>query len=156
LTDKNAEKTFVTLAKNAFASTVEPSMHCARRCGNMYTASLYGGLASLVSAIAPADLKGKRISLFAYGSGCASSFFAIRVKGDTTEIRRKLDLLNRLAAMTVVPCQDYVDALHLREKNHNAGNFTPVGSVEHLWPGSYYLESVDNRYRRKYARVPAV
>lgn len=114
MTDKAVEKTFIGLAKAAFANQVEPSMHCARRCGNMYTASLYGGLASLVSAIEPAQLKGKRISLFAYGSGCASSFFGIRVKGDTTEIREKLDLLKRLESMNVVPCQDYVDALHVR------------------------------------------
>lgn len=114
MTDKGVEKTFVTLAKAAFAAQVEPSMHCARRCGNMYTASLYGGLASLVSAVEPAQLRGKKISMFAYGSGCAASFYTITVKGDTTEIREKMDLLKRLESMTVVPCQDYVDALHVR------------------------------------------
>lgn len=111
LTDKALEKTFVGLAQSAFKTAVGPSMHCAKRCGNMYTASLYGGLGSLISAVEPADLLGKRISMFAYGSGCASSYFMIRVKGDTTEIRQKMDLLNRLASMKVVPCQDYVDAL---------------------------------------------
>jgi 3-hydroxy-3-methylglutaryl CoA synthase len=114
VTDKNVEKTFVGLAKAAFDKQVEPSMHCARRCGNMYTASLYGGLASLVSAVEPAALKGKRISMFAYGSGCASSFYTLHVKGDTTEIRTKLDLLPRLASMKVVPCQEYVDSLKVR------------------------------------------
>ena len=117
LTDKNLEKTFMALAKDLFAKSVSPSMHCAKRCGNMYTASLYGGLASLVSAIEPADLLGKRISMFAYGSGCASSFYCIRVKGDTTEIRDNMNLLERLASMKVVPCQDYVDALKVRSQN---------------------------------------
>lgn len=77
----------------------------------MYTASLYGGLASLVSRVDPATLLGKRISMFAYGSGCASSFYAIRVKGDTTEIQEKMDLLGRLASMKVVPCEEYVSSL---------------------------------------------
>ncbi|KAJ3482149.1 hypothetical protein NLI96_g7166 [Meripilus lineatus] len=153
LTDKALEKTFMNFTKAGFASTVEPSMKCARRCGNMYTASLYGGLASLLSTIEPADLQGKRISMFAFGSGLASSFFTIKVKGDTSEIKEKLDLVRRLDSMKVVPCQQYVDALKLREKNHNAGSYTPEGSLDNIWPGGYYLESIDTKYRRKYGRV---
>jgi hydroxymethylglutaryl-CoA synthase len=120
----------------------------------MYTASLYGGLASLLSSVEPADLKGKTISMFAYGSGFASSFYTMTVKGDTTEIKEKLDLVNRLASMKVVPCQEYVDAMLLREKNHNAGQYTPAGSLDNIWPGAYYLEEIDAKYRRKYGRIP--
>jgi len=130
-------------------------LHCARRCGNMYTASLYGGLASLVASVEPAELRGKRISMFAYGSGCASSFFTLRVKGDTTEIRTKMDLLGRLASMKVVPCQEYVDSLKLREKNHNAAAYEPEGKLENLWPGAWYLVNIDSKYRRKYAQTPS-
>jgi len=129
-------------------------MHCSKRLGNMYTASLYGCLASLLSSVEPAELKGKRLSMFAFGSGCASSFFTLRVKGDTSDIREKIDLLKRLASTKVVPCQEYVDALALREKNHNAVNYTPEGSVDNIWPGNFYLESVDSKFRRKYARAP--
>ncbi|KAI0642205.1 hydroxymethylglutaryl-CoA synthase [Trametes meyenii] len=154
LTDKTLEKTFIALAKAEFESTVEKGMKVARRCGNMYTASLYGGLASLLSSVEPAELRGKRISMFAYGSGLASSFFTIKVKGDTTEIRDKLDLIHRLESMKVVPCQEYVDALALREKNHNAGSYTPTGSLDNIWPGAYYLESIDAKYRRVYIRAP--
>jgi hydroxymethylglutaryl-CoA synthase len=154
LTDKNVEKTFVATAKEDFKKRVDPAMACSRRLGNMYTASLYGCLASLVSTVEPSELKNKRFSLFAFGSGCAASFFVARVKGDTTEIREKMDLLNRLAQMKVVPPQKFVDALALREKNHNAVDYTPEGSVEDIWPGAYYLESVDKKYRRKYLRAP--
>ena len=111
LTDKNVEKTFITTSKASFAEKVDPSMACSRRLGNMYTASLYGCLASLLSTVEPAQLLGKRVSMFAFGSGCASSFFTLRVKGDTSEIREKMDLLNRLASMKVVSPQDFVDAL---------------------------------------------
>ena len=111
LTDKNLEKTFMGVAKAEFESTVEKGMKCARRCGNMYTASLYGGLASLLASVEPSELRGKRISMFAFGSGLASSLFTIKVKGDTTEIQQKLDLVKRLESMKVVPCQEYVDSL---------------------------------------------
>ena len=174
LTDKTLEKTFMAVAKAQFDGTVEKGMRCARRCGNMYTASLYGGLASLLASVEPAELKGKRISMFAFGSGLASSFFTIKVKGDTTEVREKLDLIRRLESMDVVPCQTYVDSLvvslsvcfclsnvaypvcffQLREKNHNAGSYVPEGSIDNIWPGGYYLESIDSKYRRKYVRAP--
>ncbi|KAI0629323.1 hydroxymethylglutaryl-CoA synthase [Trametes polyzona] len=154
LTDKALEKTFIGIAKAEFESTVEKGMKCARRCGNMYTASLYGGLASLLASVEPAELRGKRISMFAYGSGLASSFFTLKVKGDTSAIREKMDLVRRLDSMKVVPCQEYVDALALREKNHNAGSYTPTGSLDNIWPGAYYLESIDAKYRRVYARAP--
>jgi len=154
LTDKGIEKTFMAFTKNDFNVHVEPSMKCSRRCGNMYTASLYGGLASLISSVEPTLFKGKKIGMFAYGSGMASSFFTMKVVGDTSVIREKLDLVNRLASMKVVPCQEYVDALQLREKNHNAGSYVPVGSLDNIWPGAYYLEEIDSKYRRKYGRKP--
>ena len=69
----------------------------------------------MLSSVEPSELKDKRVSLFAFGSGYASSFFTLRVKGDTSEIREKLDLLARLKSMKVVPCQEYVDALAVSE-----------------------------------------
>ncbi|KIM34331.1 hypothetical protein M408DRAFT_325760 [Serendipita vermifera MAFF 305830] len=152
--DKAIEKTFIGLSKSHYAKHVGPSMECAQRCGNMYTASLYGGLASLLSTVEPKTLQGKRIAMFAFGSGCASSYWAVKVKGDTEEIRTKMDLLARLDAMKVVPCEEFVDALKIREKNHNSAPYTPSGSIENLWPGTYYLESIDDKYRRKYAMTP--
>ncbi|KAF7308390.1 3-hydroxy-3-methylglutaryl coenzyme A synthase [Mycena chlorophos] len=152
LTDKNIEKTFIAAGKKSFKDKVDPGMACSRRLGNMYTASLYGCLASLLSTVPSAELQGKRASMYAFGSGCAGSFWTFRVKGDTSEIAQKMDLLARLAKMKVVPCQEFVDALDLREKNHNAVNYTPEGSVDNIWPGAYYLDHVDEKYRRKYVR----
>ena len=51
LTDKAVEKTFAGVAGPAFKARVTPTMRCAKRCGNMYTASLYGGLASLIASV---------------------------------------------------------------------------------------------------------
>ena len=154
LADKNIEKVFVGASKASFATKTDPAMACSKRLGNMYTASLYGCLASLLSTVEPATLLGKRVSLFSFGSGCASSFWTLKVKGDTTEIREKMNLLERLSQMRVAPPQEFVEALHLREKNHNSVNYTPEGSVDNIWPGAYYLESVDSKYRRKYVRAP--
>ncbi|KDR80767.1 hypothetical protein GALMADRAFT_241199 [Galerina marginata CBS 339.88] len=154
LTDKNVEKVFVGASKASFALKTDPAMACSKRLGNMYTASLYGCLASLLATVAPETLLNKRVSLFSFGSGCASSFWTLKVKGDTSEIQQKMNLVDRLAQMKVVPPQEFVDALHLREKNHNASSYTPEGSVDNIWAGAYYLDSVDSKYRRKYLRAP--
>lgn len=39
----------------------------------------------------------------------------------------------------------------LRKKAHLQKSFTPTGSAETIAPGVYYLESVDDMFRRKYA-----
>lgn len=120
----------------------------------MYTASLYGALASLIANIDSDSIQGKRIGMYAFGSGCAASFYGLRINGSTEEIRTKLDLQKRLAAMEVVPCQDYVDALNTREANHNAIEYKPTGSIDNIWPSAYYLNGIDNLYRRTYTKKP--
>jgi hypothetical protein len=48
--DKAVEKAFVAIAAEHHKSAVLPGSDTVLRCGNMYTASLYGGLASLLSS----------------------------------------------------------------------------------------------------------
>ncbi|PWN94743.1 hydroxy methylglutaryl-CoA synthase [Tilletiopsis washingtonensis] len=154
ITNKDVEKAFAGLSKSVQAQKLEPTMDTVRRVGNMYTASLYGGLASLLSNVESASLQGKRILMYSFGSGSAASFFAIKVAGDVSNISKTLDLKARLDAMEVVPCQSYVDSLKLREATHNAVEYKPVGDKSKLWPGSYYLREVDSMYRRFYERTP--
>ena len=154
ITNKDVEKAFAAYAKSIQGAKLEPSMDTVRRCGNMYTASLYGGLVSLLSNVSSDEMQGKRILFYSFGSGAAASIFAARVRGSTEAIVKATDLKNRLAAMKVVPCTEYVSALQTREHTHNAVDFTPQGDLANLWPGAYYLEKVDKAYRRTYARVP--
>lgn len=119
-------------AADHYKSAVVPGTDCVLRCGNMYTASLYGFLASLISShpegidVSPlllsmprpmslaADLLdqvGKRIGMYAFGSGCAASFYGLRVNGSTKEMADKMQLKQRLASMDVRPCEEYVTAL---------------------------------------------
>lgn len=159
LADKNLEKTFIALAASQYKKTVMPSIHTARddaaTCTLPHYTEVLLTLASLISSFEPVVPLGKRIVMFAFGAGCASSFFCIRVKGDTREIQEKMNLLSRLASLEVVPCQEYVEALELREKNHNACSYVPEGSIDDIWPGSFYLEGVDGKYRRALLRLTA-
>ena len=104
LSDKTVEKTFMNLSKKHFQARVQPGVQVPTMCGNMYTASVYGSLVSLLSNIAADQLKGRRVAIFSYGSGLASSLFSMKVTGDVTEMAQKLALHQRLdARRTVAP-----------------------------------------------------
>ncbi|EXJ84459.1 hydroxymethylglutaryl-CoA synthase [Capronia epimyces CBS 606.96] len=150
LTDKNIEKTFMALTKKRLAERVHPSIQVATLCGNMYCGSVYGGLVGLLASIPPKTLHGKRIGVFSYGSGLASSMFSLKVVGDTTEMLEKLNLQKRLDDRRVVSPEVYDEMCLLREKAHLKKDFKPVGNVENLVPGTYYLTEVDDMFRRKY------
>ncbi|PWN28370.1 hydroxy methylglutaryl-CoA synthase [Jaminaea rosea] len=152
ITNKEVEKAFAAHTKQMQASKLEPTNDTVRRVGNMYTASLYGGLGSLISNVSSADMQGKRILFYAFGSGCAASVFSAKVVGDVSHIKEKMQLQERLAAMEVVPCQTYVDALKMREETHNKVDFEPKGDVKDVWEGAFYLEKIDKTWRRSYGR----
>jgi hydroxymethylglutaryl-CoA synthase len=107
LSDKVVEKTFMGLTKKRYAERLVPAIQVATNCGNMYCGSVWSGLASLVAHVDPATLQGKRIGLFSYGSGLASSFMSLRVTGSTEAMAKTLDIPNRLAARRAVPPSTY-------------------------------------------------
>lgn len=104
LIDKDVEKTFLGLTKKRFAERVQPSIQVPTMCGNMYCGSVWGGLVSLISNVASDTWQGKRVAIFSYGSGLASSMLSLKVVGDTSEMARKVNLHPRLdARRTVAP-----------------------------------------------------
>ena len=107
LSDKTIEKTFMGLTKKRFNERVQPAIVAPTMCGNMYTASVYGGLCSILSYVSNEDLKGKRVAMFSYGSGLASSLFTLKVVGDVSSMKEKLSLEKRLAARRTVAPEVY-------------------------------------------------
>ncbi|KAJ1735964.1 3-hydroxy-3-methylglutaryl coenzyme A synthase [Coemansia biformis] len=152
--NKVLEKAFINLTKAAFAAKTEPSLLAARNIGNMYTASVFFGLASLLSQVPYAELDGKRIALFSYGSGCAASTYSFRVRADTSKIASTIGLATRLDNRIKVSPADFEKIMHLREKTHNAQDYEPTGNTDELLPGTYYLQKIDSKWRRAYGRIP--
>lgn len=105
--DKTIEKTFMALCQERFKHRVEPSTYVPTQCGNMYCGSLYSGLCSLLTFVNSEQLMGKRVGMFSYGSGLASTMFSLRVVGNTEEMQSKLDLERRLRARRVVSPATY-------------------------------------------------
>lgn len=151
ITDKLVEKTFMALTKKRFAERVQPSIEVPTMCGNMYCGSVWGGLVSLLSNVDSDALQGKRIGIFSYGSGLASSLLSLKVVGSTEAIKKAVDLRARLDARRVVAPEVYDELCDLRKKAHLQKGYTPAGSAETITKGTYYLESVDDLFRRKYS-----
>ncbi|KAJ1978794.1 3-hydroxy-3-methylglutaryl coenzyme A synthase [Dimargaris cristalligena] len=150
---KDIEKTFVGLTKSIYTKKVNPSLLAARDIGNSYCASLYFGLASLVSEVPSEQLAGRRIAAFSYGSGSAASMFSFRVKGSTAQMAKNLSLRDRLDSRTKVAPDAFDHIMSLRESTHQLRDYKPVGALESLFPGTYYLENIDSKFRREYKRV---
>lgn len=151
ITDKSVEKTFMGLAKKRYESRVQPSIQVPTMCGNMYSASVYASLVSLLSNVSSKELQGKRIGIFSYGSGLAASMFSLKVNGSVEQMQQKVDLHKRLDARRVVAPEGYDEMCALREHAHLQKNYTPKGSAETIASHAYYLTGVDDMFRRKYA-----
>ena len=151
LANKTLEKTFGALTKKRFAARVGPAIQVPTLCGNMYCASVYSSLASLLSNVDNAQLMGKRIGVFSYGSGLASSLFAFKVRGSVEDMVQKMDVNARMAARNVVLPSVYDEQCNLRERAHLKNNYTPSGSLDYITKGTYYLTEVDDMFRRSYA-----
>ncbi|KAJ9587030.1 hypothetical protein L9F63_019372 [Diploptera punctata] len=159
--DREVEKAFMSYSKTMFEEKTKPSLLLANQVGNMYTPSLYGGLVSLLVSKSAKDLAGKRIALFSYGSGLASSMFSLRISSDSgpdSDLQRLVASLvhikPQLEMRRKVPAEEFAQIMETREHNHHKAPYSPMGPVDTLFPGTWYLDSVDDLHRRSYKQVP--
>ncbi|XP_074640695.1 hydroxymethylglutaryl-CoA synthase 1-like [Tubulanus polymorphus] len=159
--NKDVEKAFLVASKSAYIQKVEPGLHMANQLGNMYAPSLYGCLISCLNSWSLSEAAGKRLVLFSYGSGLASSMFSMHVTNDVAPGSNldKLksgfsDIDTRLNSRTKVSPQEFADTMKLREDTHHIAPYTPVGDIHNLLPATWYLTNVDDKHRKTYDRKP--
>lgn len=87
---------------------LEESLRYSRVTGNCYSGSMYVGLASLLDT-AEADLAGRRIGLYSYGSGCVGEFFSGVVQPGYREFLYADQHRNLLENRTELTYQQYED-----------------------------------------------
>ncbi|KAL3900477.1 MAG: hypothetical protein SGCHY_001317 [Lobulomycetales sp.] len=152
LTNRDLEKAFVARTKKSFEEKVVPGLLLPKNLGNSYCASLYSGLVSLISNVSSDGLVGKRLVLFSYGSGLASSMFSIKCVAPPTLMRENLNLDSRLESRIKISPQEYDEIMSLREKTHNMRDYDPVGQVVDD-DGTFFLNRVDDKFRRSYSVI---
>ncbi|NP_001093297.1 3-hydroxy-3-methylglutaryl-CoA synthase [Bombyx mori] len=157
--DREVEKAFMTYSLSLFEEKTKPSLHIARNVGNMYTPSLYGGLVSYLISKSPDQLIGKKFALFSYGSGLASTMYSINVCHDMStgsKLEKLISSLHETVALldkrqSVEPSK-FSDIMDVRTKNYHSAPYEPTGSLDVLFPGTYYLVKIDDQRRRTYDR----
>ena len=155
---KELEKALFAQSFEEYDRKVRPSTCIARLCGNMYTASLWSGIAQLIETTG-ADLEGKRLLLFSYGSGLAATAMTMvgrRVEGQFSlgALQGMSDLAMRLARRVPAKPEEFERAMTLNEVRYGTTSYCPkMPAVADLEPGTYYLSEVDSKYRRKYCFV---
>ncbi|XP_040851530.1 hydroxymethylglutaryl-CoA synthase, mitochondrial isoform X1 [Ochotona curzoniae] len=160
-TNKEVDKALLKASLDTYNKKTKASLYLSTHNGNMYTSSLYGCLASLLSHHSAQELAGSRIGAFSYGSGLAASLFSFRVSQDASPgspldklVSSISDLPKRLASRKKMSPEQFTEIMNEREHFFHKVNFSPPGDTKNLFPGTWYLERVDELYRRKYARRP--
>lgn len=163
--DKALEGALKKLSTEDYKLRLTDSNFASKHVGNTYTASVFLGLASLIDrAGSRGELtEGKKITMFSYGSGALATMYLLQVRNPTTQekfsvssIASSMKLSERLDSREVVHPSELDHALETRARMHRAGApYSPVyPNVGRLFPGTYYLNGIDSKWRRTYSRVP--
>lgn len=102
ITDKQLEKAILQASSQLYDQLAAQGASLQRQLGNLYTASLYSGLAALISQQRD-GLVGKRVLCFSFGSGVVSSMFVLR--GRQQQVQQQEDLTTRQQQSQVCRCQ---------------------------------------------------
>lgn len=99
--------------------------------------------------------------IFSYGSGLASSMFSITVSKNGAA-GSPLDVLQRnsqahitlLSQRFKITPDEFDRRMKEREDCYGKAGFVPKEDLSILFPGTYYLNGVDDKFRRTYSRKP--
>jgi hydroxymethylglutaryl-CoA synthase len=150
--DREAMRGFVAHTKQLYEAKCAPATWLAREVGNAYTASLYTSLAALLWR-SGRDLEGRRILMFAFGSGFASSMFSLRVVGSVDRIVRSMwDIEEQLEGREQISPAQFEAIMKRREEDYGRFDYKPTDVEKSLFPGTFYVDAVDPQGRRSYKR----
>lgn len=162
------EKVAILASEQLYQEKTAESLLLANQVGNMYTASLYSCLVAYLTSKPIDGLVGKRILLFSYGSGSAASMFSARLSPDTRAVKKLIsaieDVRGKLNDRVKVTPEEFTAHLDHKKKTFSLPNRQPTGQPieaeqngvgpinlnQYLFPGTYYLTSIDSMFRRKY------
>ena len=141
-------------AGRSFDRMVAPSLRYCAETGNIFSGTLYAGLAALIDSD-PGPRPGARVGLYSYGSGSCAEFFAGTVAASARSVVGARRIGSRLAARRRLSMADYERIVLEREAKALCPEFTPerdtpAGHYEEAYRGSglLVLESVKDYYRR--------
>jgi hydroxymethylglutaryl-CoA synthase len=144
--ERLAKHNNITLSEEAAEAVLGDALRYNRITGNSYSASLWVGLNSLLDH-SPADLSGKRVGLYSYGSGCVAEYFSGTVQPGYRQHIRAAAHQAMLNDRTELTFQQYEDIFNLR---------FPTDGGDHTFAqyrtGAFRLAGV-SQHKRLYERT---
>lgn len=134
------------------------STRLGRECGNMFTASLYACLASVIAAHG-SELEGKLVLMYSFGSGSMSSCFLIKARApkddrwSLSSIATRLGVEDMLASRAVITPKELEKSIEKQVRLHSDPRELGEAAAEdlvHLRRGTYYLKSISPDFVREY------
>ena len=135
--------------KRFHQSKVDSSLLLTKRIGNMYCASIFAGLISiLLSEKITAE---RNVLVFSYGSGSMGAIFNVRLSPDANSLIHNSKLLSYLKSRFKVPPEEYTSVMKSRSKQFLEKSWSPSPTLEKT-SGVWYLTNVDSLHRRTYLK----
>jgi 3-hydroxy-3-methylglutaryl CoA synthase len=154
LLEESGADTDASAVERSFARMVAPSLRYCAETGNIFSGTLYAGLAALVDSD-PAPAPGCRIGMYSYGSGSCAEFFAGTLGSEARKVVGSRRIAERLAARRPLSLSEYERIVLEREKKALVSDFTPEretppGHFEAAYRGKglLVLEGVKDFYRQ--------
>lgn len=137
-----------------FQNRVMPSVRYSMQVGNVYSASAYLALTSLIDH---ADHDGfKRVGIFSYGSGCSSEFFSGVLDPAAKRRVKKMDVGNKLRGRYGLEMQEYDMLMNLhkewlfgtKDKATDVGRYSKIYERSMDGRGLLVVDKVENFHRQ--------
>ena len=155
---KSMQDNIKNIFQNDFKLLIEPGLFLCKQLGNLYTGSIFGFLLSSLLNMSPKkqSLVGSRIILFSYGSGLASSLLVLDIDNEKYKkiINNNKDIYERLKERIKITPFLYESILLKKEKLYLKNDYIPQGKTEDLFDGTFYLNKIDNLWKRYYSQKP--
>lgn len=166
--DKILEKALKKISTSSFEMKLSDANAASKLIGNTYAASVFMGIASLMDRLGQegeSTTIGKRIVVFSYGSGSMASMYRLCIRKRKNDSDNRFSIHNmskvinfkaRLSSRVELDAKKLDEVMDCREKMHHAGcPYQPSYNTpsEWLFPGTYYLAGIDEKWRRKYNRL---
>lgn len=140
-------------AERSFEGMVAPSLRYCGETGNIFSGTLYAGLAALIDSDPPPP-SGARVGMYSYGSGSCAEFFAGSLGSEARAVVGAQRIAERLLARVRLTLPDYERIVLERESKALVSDFTPdretpAGHFEEAYRGKglLVLDRVKDFYR---------
>lgn len=139
-------------SETVYQQKVQPGLDLSLECGNMYTGSVWASLNSLLVNKQIVPDYGKRVLMFSYGSGLASSMFALRMVKPNLIPTIGSQFEDRLKLRHQVTPEQFHSLIDQREQQQSTA---PLNTTSSLYSGAYVRSNIDAMGRRTYQKTLA-